>query len=522
MFTEEAIKTFLLRNKTLISRNPPRKLGSSILCIAIPALCIALGPGCNRSDRSEKEPSGEEKESNYVPRTPGAQKKMAKQLLRIDTDLPPPPDVDAPNEGIWEMDPALEPGSYDVVRPVAVYREANTKSDIIGAVSSHTRLPRVQRVQGRGCSAGFFLRLAEGAYVCGTNLKQSNQPPFARREPGLGANKLTPGTYGYIRTGGAKLYPTLKDGYHDTNGIPISQSDTVRWAGKRSYNDMGFWRITHGQFVRDTRVRRFWPSHFQGVNLLESDKRLPLVFMVGRRRRKIGEKIPPIDVHKTPGGKVVSSIERHESRPVDDIKWIGDQRWFHIPGEGWVTSELTRLARLTDPPEGLHPRERWFDVDLDEQVLTVYRGPTPVYTTLVSAGTWKHPTPTGVFRIYNKRSEADMRSDPTADDQYRVDHVPWAMYFKGPYAMHGAYWHNAFGHARSRGCINLAPKDAEFVYHFARPKVPKGWTAVDSDENRPGTAIRIRGASRKEDDSPHADTEEGSQEEESGNKGKNN
>lgn len=516
----------MLTKKTYISSgitnfSSSRNLFPWVFFLVVPILCIGFSTACKRKDESKDGPSDKETKEDKIPRTPAAQKKMADQLLRLNDELPPSPDVDAPNEAIWEMDPALEPGSYDVVRPVAVYREPYTKSDIIGAVSRHTRLPRVKRLQGRGCSAGFFLKLAEGAYVCGTNLKQSNQPPFARREPGLGANKLTPGTYGYIRTGGAELYPTLKEGYEGTNGIPINQSDTVRWAGKRSYKDMGFWRITHGQFVRDTRVRRFWPSHFQGVNLLESDKSLPLVFMVGRRRRKIGEKIPPIDVHKTPGGEVLTSIERYEARPVDNIKWIGDQRWFHIPGKGWVTSELTRLARLTDPPEGLHPRERWFDVDLEEQVLTAYRGSTPVYTTLISGGIWKHPTPPGVFRIYHKRSEADMRSDPTADDQYRVDHVPWAMYFKNGYAMHGAYWHNGFGHPRSRGCINLAPKDAEFIYHFARPKVPMGWTAVDADENRPGTAIRIRGTCRKEDDSSHADTEEGPQEEESNNNGDN-
>ena len=77
--------------------------------------------------------------------------------------------------------------------------------------------------------------------------------------------------------------------------------------------------------------------------------------------------------------------------------------------------------------------------------------------------------------------------------QYRADHVPWSMYFKKGYALHGTYWHDGFGHPRSHGCINLAPKDAMFVYHFTCPKVPKGWTSLYADEDHPGTLIRIRG-----------------------------
>jgi lipoprotein-anchoring transpeptidase ErfK/SrfK len=132
-------------------------------------------------------------------------------------------------------------------------------------------------------------------------------------------------------------------------------------------------------------------------------------------------------------------------------------------------------------------------VDLDEQTLVAYRGQTPVYAALVAAGVWKYPTPVGTFRIYKKVAEADMKSDEKASEKYRVDHVPWTLYFKQGYALHGAYWHNGFGHARSHGCINLSPADARAIYHFARPVLPDGWTSLVADAKHPGTVVRIRG-----------------------------
>jgi hypothetical protein len=468
--------------------------------------------------------------------------------LRLNVNIPPPPTVDAPHEGPLDLLPAKEPGSYRVMRPVAVYRRPSTRAELRGTIKKFTRLPRVAQVEGKGCTAG-FLHLAAEAFVCMANLRKDKRPVRAKKQPTLGANNLTPGTYGYIRTGGAKLYPTLPDGYADKNGKPIKQSDTVRWAGKRFYKGMKFWRITTGHFIRGTRVRRFWPSRFAGVHLIKEKKRLPLVFMVSRRRRKIGEKIPPVPVYASieagiakekkaraaaeaqkdtekktmkngdvmaastkqsnapsksktsfpnetssaQKGPVVARLKRYTVWPVDRVVEKGGHLWIHIPDKGWVSSELTRLARFVDPPHGLHPRERWLDIDLDQQVLTAYRGRAPIYTTLISAGVWKYPTPIGLFRITHKVAQANMRSAPTADETYRVDHVPWTMYFKGGYAIHGAYWHNGFGHARSHGCINLAPKDARFIYHFTRPQVPPGWTSLYADAKHPGTAVRIRG-----------------------------
>jgi lipoprotein-anchoring transpeptidase ErfK/SrfK len=62
-----------------------------------------------------------------------------------------------------------------------------------------------------------------------------------------------------------------------------------------------------------------------------------------------------------------------------------------------------------------------------------------------------------------------MRGAFTADrsDYYYLEDVPWTMYFDQARALHGAYWHNGFGVATSRGCVNLSPGDAQWLFHWA-------------------------------------------------------
>ena len=66
----------------------------------------------------------------------------------------------------------------------------------------------------------------------------------------------------------------------------------------------------------------------------------------------------------------------------------------------------------------------------------------------------------------------------SADESYSVADVPWSMYYEHTLALHGTYWHDAFGTVRSHGCVNLAPRDARILYDWSEPEVPPGWNAV--------------------------------------------
>jgi hypothetical protein len=79
--------------------------------------------------------------------------------------------------------------------------------------------------------------------------------------------------------------------------------------------------------------------------------------------------------------------------------------------------------------------------------------------------------------------------------------VPWTQFYspERSLALHTAYWHDQFGVRRSRGCLNLAPRDARWLYFWSDPQVPPGWTSAIGVAEAPGSVVRVR---TKEDPDP--------------------
>ncbi|KYF53088.1 hypothetical protein BE08_00505 [Sorangium cellulosum] len=70
--------------------------------------------------------------------------------------------------------------------------------------------------------------------------------------------------------------------------------------------------------------------------------------------------------------------------------------------------------------------------------------------------------------------------------------MPYTQYFHEGYALHGAYWHDEFGKARSHGCINLAPADAAWLFEWTEPAVPPEWHGALNIEGG-GTLVYVHG-----------------------------
>lgn len=52
-----------------------------------------------------------------------------------------------------------------------------------------------------------------------------------------------------------------------------------------------------------------------------------------------------------------------------------------------------------------------------------------------------------------------------SNQYYDLPGVPWNLYFTEQGAViHGAYWHDSFGHPYSHGCVNLSPENAFKLY----------------------------------------------------------
>lgn len=168
-------------------------------------------------------------------------------------------------------------------------------------------------------------------------------------------------------------------------------------------------------------------------------------------------------------------------------------------GEGtWVPrSALRILEPRTEFPSVATGSRRWIDISIDAQSLVAYEGRRAVFATLVSTGRGKmgdpettHATVRGTFMIYEKSISSTMDGSEDRADSYELSDVPFVQYFHKGYALHGAYWHDEFGTARSHGCINLTPADSAWLFRWTDPEVPEGWHAVLNKER--GTVVSVR------------------------------
>lgn len=117
-------------------------------------------------------------------------------------------------------------------------------------------------------------------------------------------------------------------------------------------------------------------------------------------------------------------------------------------------------AARSAPADG----KRRIEINLTDQTLTAWQGDVVVMFTSISSGKSGTPTVTGSYRIGAKYESQTMMGE----DYYLPD-VPWVMYFHGSYAIHGTYWHNAFGVPTSHGCINMRIGEAQALYEWALP-----------------------------------------------------
>jgi hypothetical protein len=122
--------------------------------------------------------------------------------------------------------------------------------------------------------------------------------------------------------------------------------------------------------------------------------------------------------------------------------------------------------------------EKHIYINLETQTLTAYQGETEFMQVPVSSGKW-HPTPIGEFTIWEK-VRATRMTGGTGADYYDLPNVPYVMFFSGPnapasagFGLHGAYWHNNFGHPMSHGCINMRTVDAQKLYDWVGTNDPK-------------------------------------------------
>lgn len=136
----------------------------------------------------------------------------------------------------------------------------------------------------------------------------------------------------------------------------------------------------------------------------------------------------------------------------------------------------------------IDPNEKTMQLNLDRQSLACYEGTREVYYCRVSTGIAytdattgelvDYSTPVGKLLTHWKIISKNMTAGDEASG-YSTPAVPWCTYIQGGVAIHGAFWHSAFGERRSHGCVNVSVDDAKWIFRWSSPYV-----SLDAGEER--------------------------------------
>ncbi|MEW5985718.1 MAG: L,D-transpeptidase, partial [Chloroflexota bacterium] len=156
--------------------------------------------------------------------------------------------------------------------------------------------------------------------------------------------------------------------------------------------------------------------------------------------------------------------------------------WYDVGGGNWLRQTQVSLVDPHPRPLGVGPHEFWVEVDLYEQSFAAYEGDRMVYAGLVSSGLNRWPTHEGLFQVWSRHLEVKMSGAEGKEDYYFIEDVPHTMFFDEDIALHGAYWHDWFGFKHSHGCVNMPPRDAEWVYNWSAVAPNDLWVWVHESD----------------------------------------
>jgi hypothetical protein len=430
----------------------------------------------------------------------------------------------------FESDP---PELLATARETLVYSEPSRRGQKVGYLRLGARVRRSRHTSGYdGCAQGWY-SVSPYGFVCAGNAasKDVGQPlgDLARTRPDRDAP--LPYVYGRSKPVPPPLYTALpaKAAMLELEGaaprsalgfleLPVRDTPELVTGGRPLPTPFGYARVeaqapvralpnsgfavldvlehegrrfgitTDLELVPLDRLTRVEPSTFHGIFLGEQAG-LPLVFVRARHAALYAGSAER-------GLRQVRALEYREPVLVSGrrVKIDGFYYLETRSGEFIRDAELVRILAPHAPPAGVREGRTWVHVSILDQTLVAYVGTRPVYATLVSTGAGgmgdpltTHATPRGEFLIHTKHVTATMNGDELGDE-FDLRDVPYVEFFTQGYAFHAAYWHDAFGTAHSHGCVNLAPLDARWLFHFTEPAVPQGWHGAFS---RDGTLVSV-------------------------------
>lgn len=281
-----------------------------------------------------------------------------------------------------------------------------------------------------------------------------------------------------------QLTPDLPPGLYEGRTKVVARS-ALAYVRELPLGEHTYLLLPDFSFVRRDQVELVPQGEFVGVRL-GAELQLPVGF-VRDADVQLYRLSPTGDAEPTG-----APLARHTSLALgQETRQLGEETYYPVRGsELWLRARDAVIPR----PSARAPfgdtlpagRATWLEGSILGGWLVAFEGTTPVYATLIAAGRGGTPvsgrdpvstasTPTGRFFITGKFRTATMESSTTP-----IVHgdVPWTQNFSGPHAIHSAYWHDDWGDLKSAGCVNVAPRDGQWLFDFTEPAVPAGWHAV--------------------------------------------
>jgi hypothetical protein len=417
---------------------------------------------------------------------------------------------------------------YGVTLYHMAYVYGATKKDArpVGYLRRGARFRASEEVSRAGCARGWFA-VAGGGYVCaGDGVTVDAEPPPYLDSPQLPSlSEPLPYPYAKVVSADVPQFARLPTSDEERSvqlafqtisvndaGVPVTDALPSELAGLlRARMQPGFYVSVDGVVARDSghvdRALAFEPSRdgflrtvrgglLHTRDLAPSKQPLGLGVALGNRYQlplafvyRGGAPALRLDPVRGELVKAEQELALHSAHSLTGASVVRGGRRYYVTREGlYLRDTAVRIVdRVARPPQ-VPRNQRWIRVDLERQTLTAYEGEAPVFATLISSGLPDHATPSGIYRLHAKHVTTTMADDLAADGPYSIEDVPWTMYFLGSYALHAAFWHERFGHPRSHGCVNLAPRDARWLFFWTLPELPSGWHGVLADVGE-GTTI---------------------------------
>lgn len=208
------------------------------------------------------------------------------------------------------------------------------------------------------------------------------------------------------------------------------------------------------------------PSLQQKIDLIDTQEK-HFLFMLKKEQVRVLEKREQRRLESLRQEKIRYALEHETSFLAVRLKVLmkahTDYVSLLLEKEKKRQEKLRRIARKKQ-------RQVLVKIDISQQRMRVYKGDKLLYKWKISSGKKGHATPRGKYKAMYTVKDYKSRA-------YNNAPMPYSVFFKYGYAIHGTKSVKRLGNRASHGCVRLHTANAKKFYNLVR-KVGKKNTSI--------------------------------------------